>query len=160
MAFLVWGRQQNRYHQCGPLSKRASAIQHRPHPSPFSKSATTGMVHAGWCSAPYSTWCLCLPQRIVPNWPYRPWKNYAWAPHSPDLNPLDFWLRGAAKDVVYKEKPATLRELKVIVTNYIRQVTQEVWGKVGNNFSVRLQACQKREGAHIEHINYRKLVDA
>lgn len=86
--------------------------------------------------------------------------NHAWAPHSPDLNPLDFWLWGAAKDVVYKEKPATLRELKVNVTNYIRQVTPEVWGKVGNNFSVRLQACQKREGAHIEHINYRKLVDA
>ena len=84
--------------------------------------------------------------------------DHPWAPHSPDLNPLDFWLWGAAKDVVYKSKPATLAELRNSVRDDINQVSPEVWGIVGDNFSVRIQACQKREGAHIEHINYQKLV--
>ena len=35
-----------------------------------------------------------------------------WAPHSPDLNPLDFWLWGAAKDSVYKFRPANVNLLK------------------------------------------------
>ena len=35
-----------------------------------------------------------------------------WAPHSPDLNPLDNWFWGAAKGSVYANHPATLDDLK------------------------------------------------
>ena len=35
-----------------------------------------------------------------------------WAPHSPDLSPLDFFLWGYLKDRVYKDKPRTSEQLK------------------------------------------------
>ena len=35
-----------------------------------------------------------------------------WAPHSPDLNPLDFHLWGYLKERVYERSPTTLQELK------------------------------------------------
>ena len=34
--------------------------------------------------------------------------NYPWAAHSPDLNPLDFFLWRYIKDHVYADKPKTL----------------------------------------------------
>ncbi len=34
-------------------------------------------------------------------------------PKSPDLNPVDFLLRDSLKDVVYKNQPTTLMELKI-----------------------------------------------
>ena len=35
-----------------------------------------------------------------------------WAPHSPNLNPPDYWFWGAAKGSVYANHPATLDDLK------------------------------------------------
>ena len=80
-----------------------------------------------------------------------------WAPHSPDLNPLDFWLWGAAKDEVYKARPRTLEALKRQVTEYVQQVPLATCRKVGDNFKVRVAACRRRRGGHIEHISYHKL---
>ena len=39
-------------------------------------------------------------------------KHNNWPPHSPDLNPLDFFLWGYLKDKVYTPKPATLQDLR------------------------------------------------
>ena len=82
-----------------------------------------------------------------------------WAPHSPDLNPLDFWLWGAAKNSVYKSRPETLEELKDSVSNYITQVLPDTWEKVGLNFKIRIAACRQRRDAHIEHVSYHKLAE-
>ena len=49
--------------------------------------------------------------------------DHEWSPHSPDLNPLDFWFWGDAKNqksrefgdaknIVYANKPVTLAQLK------------------------------------------------
>ena len=38
--------------------------------------------------------------------------DHEWAPHSPDLNPMDFWLSGAAKQTVFIDKPTTLDDIK------------------------------------------------
>lgn len=37
--------------------------------------------------------------------------EHDWAPHSPDLNPLDFWLRGACKGFLYGNRPTIPDEL-------------------------------------------------
>ena len=84
--------------------------------------------------------------------------DHEWAPHSPDLNPLDFWFWGAAKGKVYANRPQTLADLKQNVVAYAAEVTAETWKKVGQNFCVRVKACFNRNGAHIEHVDYRKLV--
>ena len=79
-------------------------------------------------------------------------------PHSPDLNPLDFWFWEAAKGKVYSNRPQTLADLKQNVAAYAAEVTAETWKKVGQNFCVRMKACFNRNGAHIEHVDYRKFV--
>ena len=81
---------------------------------------------------------------------------HEWAPHSPDLNPLDFWLWGAAKGSVYADKPATLTQLKRNVAGYMERVSHETLRKVGVNFGVRVKACLNRGGAHIENVKYKR----
>jgi hypothetical protein len=39
-----------------------------------------------------------------------------WPPQSPDLTPSDFYLWGAAKSAVYRDRPRTLNELKTAIT--------------------------------------------
>ena len=48
--------------------------------------------------------------------------------------------------------------LKLNVVAYLAEVTAETWKKVGQNFCVRVKACFNRNGAHIEHVDYKKLV--
>ena len=49
--------------------------------------------------------------------------DHEWAPHSPDLNPLDFWFWGAAKGKVYANRPQSLADLKQNVVAYAAEVT-------------------------------------
>lgn len=81
---------------------------------------------------------------------------HEWAPHSPDLNPLDFWFWGAAKGKVYASRPQTLEDLKQNVADYATEITNDTWQKVGQNFCIRVKACFNRNGAHIEHVDYKK----
>ena len=82
--------------------------------------------------------------------------TYEWSPHSPDLNPLDFWLWGAAKGSVFANKPENLFQLKQNVANYIQEVRPETLVKVGQNFRLGIKACLNRGGMHIENVNYKK----
>lgn len=75
-----------------------------------------------------------------------------WAPHSPDLNPLDFFLWGYAKDNVYRNNPRTLQDLKEAIVAFVRGIPQAMCGQVIRNFAVRLNECLNRHGGHIEHI--------
>ena len=54
--------------------------------------------------------------------------------------------------------PYFLYYLKQNVVAFAAEVTAEAWKKVGQNFCVRVKACFNRNGAHIEHVNYKKLV--
>ena len=80
------------------------------------------------------------------------------APYRPYLTLLDFWFWGAAKDSVYKFRPANLDLLKTRINEYITQVTPATWKKVGDNFKIRITACQARRGAHIEIVIFHKFV--
>ena len=81
-----------------------------------------------------------------------------WAPHSPDLNPLDYCFWGAAKGSVYANCPATLDDLKQEVSDDLQAVPHETCRKDGQNFGVRINACLNRGGAHIENINYKDVL--
>ena len=80
--------------------------------------------------------------------------NFEWAPYSPDLNPLDFFLWGHLKDVVYRETPATIEDLKDCISNHIRQIDadKDLCARVIRNFQKRIHLCLERGGRHIEHI--------
>ena len=55
-----------------------------------------------------------------------------WSPHSPDLNPPDFYLWGFLKDHVYQNNPQTIAELKVAITQQIHGITREECVRVIN----------------------------
>ncbi|GFO30798.1 transposable element tc3 transposase [Plakobranchus ocellatus] len=75
-----------------------------------------------------------------------------WAPHSPDLNPPDFYLWGYLKDNVHINNPQTIPDLKAVITPKIRQIPREECVRVIGNFARRLQVCLQRGGGHMEHI--------
>ena len=46
-----------------------------------------------------------------------------WAPHSPDLNPPDFFLWGFLKDNIYQGNPRTIDALKSAITEKLQAIT-------------------------------------
>ena len=78
--------------------------------------------------------------------------NPEWSPHSPDLNPPDFYLWGYLKDRVYEHNPQTIPDLKAAITAAIRAIPREECRRVIENFARRIQVCLQRRGAHLEHI--------
>ena len=49
-----------------------------------------------------------------------------WAPSSPDLNPLDFFLCGYLKEKVYKPLPTSLEELKSRIKREVRDLPESM----------------------------------
>ena len=78
--------------------------------------------------------------------------EHEWAPHSPDLNPLDFFLWGYLKDRVYGNSPQTLDELKLSVETHTNRISLQMCRNVIANFNRRIAVCLKRKGAHFEHV--------
>jgi hypothetical protein len=73
-------------------------------------------------------------------------------PRSPDLTPPDFYLCGATKSAVYRDRPRTLNELKTAITAYIRNISQADLQKVFANKIKRVQACIDARGHHYHHL--------
>jgi len=78
--------------------------------------------------------------------------QYAWAPHSPDLSALDFYLFGFLKDRVYKPSHTTLKELKVNNRREIRGINNETCKAVIDNFKTRCDVVIAQKGHHMEHV--------
>lgn len=77
---------------------------------------------------------------------------YEWAPRSPDLTPLDFFLWGYLKSKVFKTKPANIDDLKERIRQECRLISGEVIRNVQNEFRLRLGYCQLVNGQHFEHL--------
>ena len=75
-----------------------------------------------------------------------------WAPHSPDLNPLDFHLWGFLKDKVYEKNPKTISDLKIAIQEKIQSIPREQCERVIANFKRRIDVCIQRGGRHLEHV--------
>ena len=75
-----------------------------------------------------------------------------WAPHSPDLSPLDFFLWGYLKDRVYRDKPRTTEALKDAIVSEVGSVPLEMVDRAVNHLqTTRLPAVIRQKGGHIEH---------
>ena len=86
-------------------------------------------------------------------WSYRSYRYIQWGllrdEISPDLNSLNFFLWGYAKDNVYADNPRTLQNLKTAITRFIKAIPLDMCRRVIGNFAVRLNACLNRNGALI-----------
>lgn len=78
----------------------------------------------------------------------------AWPARSPDLNPLDFFLWGHLKTLVYDSPVDTIEELRARVFNGIQRIreTPGIFERVRQSMRRRLDACILNEGQHFEQL--------
>lgn len=78
--------------------------------------------------------------------------NIEWPPHSPDLNPLDFFLWGYLKDRVYSPPPQDTSALKMSIRREIQRITVDSCKNVIRNFRDRMRLVTEKHGGHLEHV--------
>lgn len=76
-----------------------------------------------------------------------------WPPRSPDCNPLDFYLWGHVKSLVYTKTIDSLEELQQRITHAFNTIrnTPGIFGRVRLSLRRRMMACIAAEGHHFEH---------
>lgn len=76
-----------------------------------------------------------------------------WPARSPDLNPLDFYLWGHLKTLVYNSPIDTIEELELRISNGIEMIKQTpgIFERVRRSMRRRLNACIENNGGHFEH---------
>lgn len=75
-----------------------------------------------------------------------------WPPYSPDLSPLDFFVWGHIKDLVYKDRPKSISELKKKIKDVFDSIPIEACENAISNFEKRARLLIHKEGMHIENI--------
>jgi hypothetical protein len=75
-----------------------------------------------------------------------------WAPRSPDLTPLDFFLWGYIKNNVYKTPVSDLTELKMRVENEIKMISKATLYDVFSSVLKRMHLCISAGGGHFEQL--------
>ena len=73
-----------------------------------------------------------------------------WAPHSPDLNPCDFWLWGYLKSLVYKPMPNNLPSLVDRIKMECQNIPVEMIRRAVLSMKRRAGHCVKVSGRAIE----------
>lgn len=75
-----------------------------------------------------------------------------WPPRSCDLTPLDFFLWGYLKSKVYANNPTTTQDLKHNIRNEIEAIDPLILQKVIDNFDIRMLACNRSRGGHMNDV--------
>lgn len=75
-----------------------------------------------------------------------------WPPHSPDLNPLDFFMWGYLKERVYTPPPTSISQLKTAIRREMRMINTETCKATIRNFQDRIRLVLQKRGGHIEHV--------
>ncbi|KAJ4428923.1 hypothetical protein ANN_25919 [Periplaneta americana] len=78
----------------------------------------------------------------------------AWPPRSPDLNPLDFYLWGHLKSLVYSSPVPDLESLRnrIVACSEDKRNTPGVWDRVRRSMRHRCEVCIQVGGGHFEHL--------
>lgn len=78
----------------------------------------------------------------------------AWPPRSPDLNPLDFYLWGHLKSLVYSSPVPDLESLRNRIVASCEDIrnTPGVWDRVRRSMRHRCEVCIQAGGGHFEHL--------
>lgn len=74
-----------------------------------------------------------------------------WPARSPDLSPLDFFLWGHCKEIIYRQLPENVEELNDKLHYAIWNIDNEVMEKTQENLLRRMRACTM-DGGHFEHL--------
>jgi hypothetical protein len=71
-------------------------------------------------------------------------------PRSPDITPLDFFLWGYVKNIVYKTPVTSLDELKLRIVAAIETVTPQILENTWRDIEYLLDILRATKGAHVE----------
>lgn len=74
-----------------------------------------------------------------------------WPARSPDLNPLDYFLWGYLKSLIYETPVATLEDLEERLCCAIANITPKMLQRTQDNLIRRANACIEMQGMHFEH---------
>jgi len=75
-----------------------------------------------------------------------------WPPHSPDINPCDFFLWGSLKEKVFQRRPENVAQLRAHIAKLCRALSEDLCQKVVTNARVHLQEVVRQNSGHIEHV--------
>lgn len=78
---------------------------------------------------------------------------HSWPPRSPDLTPLDYYLWGHSKSLVYETQVNTRAELRQRIIDVFQQIRHnpEVLRAATQSILDRVNLCINAEGGHFEH---------
>ncbi|GFT90604.1 putative DD41D transposase [Trichonephila clavipes] len=75
-----------------------------------------------------------------------------WPPRSCDLTPLDYFLWGYVKSLVYADEPQTLDHLEDNIRRVIADIRPQMLEKVIENWTSRLDYIRASRGSHMPEI--------
>ncbi|GFT85722.1 transposase [Trichonephila clavipes] len=78
-----------------------------------------------------------------------------WPPRSFDLTPLDYFLWGYVKSLVYADKPQTLDHLEDNIRRVIVDIRPQMLEKVIENWTSRLDYIRASRGSHMPEIIFK-----
>ncbi|GFU06469.1 transposable element Tc3 transposase [Trichonephila clavipes] len=78
-----------------------------------------------------------------------------WPPRSCDLTPLDYFLWGYVKSLVYADKPQTLDHLKDNIRRVIADIRLQMLEKVIENWTSRLDYIRASRGSHMPEVIFK-----
>ncbi|GFY30813.1 uncharacterized protein TNCV_3119731 [Trichonephila clavipes] len=78
-----------------------------------------------------------------------------WPPRSCDLTPLDYFLWGYVKSLVYADKPQTLDHLKDNIRRVIADIRPQMLEKVIETWTSRLDYIRASRGSHMPEIIFK-----
>ncbi|GFY24434.1 uncharacterized protein TNCV_1014821 [Trichonephila clavipes] len=78
-----------------------------------------------------------------------------WPPRSWDLTPLDYFLWGYVKSLVYADKPQTLDHLEDNIRRVIADIRPQMLEKVIENWTSRLDSIRASRGSHMPEIIFK-----
>ncbi|GFX70600.1 DUF4817 domain-containing protein [Trichonephila clavipes] len=78
-----------------------------------------------------------------------------WPPRSCDLTPLDYFLRGYVKSLVYADKPQTLDHLEDNIRRVIADIRPQMLEKVIENWTSRLDYIRASRGSPMPEIIFK-----
>ncbi|GFV59974.1 uncharacterized protein TNCV_4183441, partial [Trichonephila clavipes] len=78
-----------------------------------------------------------------------------WPPRSCDSTPLDYFLWGYVKSLVYADKPQTLDHLEDNIHRVIADIRPQMLEKVIENWTSRVEYIRARHGSHMPEIIFK-----
>jgi hypothetical protein len=91
-----------------------------------------------------------LDEEFPNRWIGRDSPNMPWAPYSPDLSPLDFFLWGWIRERVYRTEPLDLNDLQSRIQRAFDDLPQEMIDRAIDSYERRLRRCIEVEGKSVE----------